>query len=276
MIPNPPPASSGACPFGRCRRGFTLIELLVVIAIIAILAALLLPVLTKAKNKAKRIQCLNDMSQLQKCALMYSGDNNGVFAQNEPTAAKSTNSWIQGDMSDTPSAYGQVTPGVLDSTNQLCLSTGKFWQYNNSPGIYHCPADPILVSGTPRVRSVSMNGWIATTRSQTFFSGAGNYRSYLKESDLMVPGPSMTWMLIDEHEMSINDGWFAVDMTDGRPFADFPATRHDRGYGLSFCDGHAEIYKMVDGRTHWPVPGNVNSPINPDWAKLKYASSALQ
>ena len=258
------------------RRGFTLIELLVVIAIIAILAAMLLPALAKSKEKGKQIQCVNNLHQLTLCAAMYATDNNGVFAENMPTAAASKNSWIQGDMSDNVGVYGQVTPGVYDSTNLQDLVTGKFWTYNNSAGIYHCPSDPSQRDGVPKVRSYSMSGWIGTKRAQTFAPGNSLYLAYLKETDLTLPGPSRTWMLIDEHELSINDGWFYVDMSQQRPFADFPATRHSRGYGLSFCDGHAEIFKFHDGRSQWPVPMNINSPPNQDWLRLRDVTSALQ
>jgi len=255
-------------------RAFTLIELLVVIAIIAILAAMLLPALARAKEKAKQIKCLNNIKQLTLCAVMYAGDNNGTFAENLPTAPLSKNSWIQGDMSDNVGVYGQVTPGVYDSTNQLCVQTGKFWPFNMSLEIYRCPSDPGNRNGIPKVRSYSMNGWVGTSRSKTFSAGLQNYRAFLKESDLTQPGPSRTWMLIDEHELSINDAWFFVDMTGVRAFADFPATRHNRGYALSFCDGHSEIYKMKDGRSIWPVPANINSPLNNDFAKLRDVSSA--
>jgi prepilin-type N-terminal cleavage/methylation domain-containing protein len=255
--------------------GFTLIELLVVIAIIAILASLLLPALSKAKEKGRQTACLNDIRQLTMCDLMYMGDNNGFFAENNPTAAMSKGSWIQGDMSDDVAEYGQVTPGVLDSTNLLDISTGVFWPYDKSYQIYHCPSDPSMTDGVPRVRSCSMSSWVGTTHMQSFATGDADFRVYMKESDLTVPGPAATWLLIDEHEKSINDGFFAVDMSDGRPFADFPATRHNRGYCISFCDGHSEIYKFVDGRSNWPVPGNINSPPNPDWIKLRNVTSAL-
>ena len=258
------------------RAAFTLIELLVVIAIIAILAAMLLPALAKAKEKARQTKDLNNLRQLTICAVMYAGDNNGTFAENVPTKAGSSNSWIQGDMSDNPGVYGQITPGVPDSINPLCIQTGKFWPYNSSLEIYRCPSDPAKTNGIPKVRSYSMNGWVGTTRSKGFSSGLQNYRAYLKETDLSVPGPSRTWMLIDEHESSINDGWFFVDMSGARAFADFPATRHNRGYAISFCDSHAEIFKLRDGRSRWPVPSTVNTPTNPDFTRLRDASSALQ
>jgi prepilin-type processing-associated H-X9-DG protein len=189
----------------------------------------------------------------------------------------SLGSWIQGDMSD---AYPKVTSGVLDSTNQLCIITGTFWPYNNSFGIYHCPADLSNRKGIPRVRSYSMNGWMASQEANgtqrvvaDLGAGALNYMVFNKDSD--VRSTATTWYLVDEHELSINDGLFLVIMPGCSTTSpiDLPATRHNRGYGLSFCDGHSEIYKLMDSRTKWPEPQGMISPSNPDYVKLQNVTS---
>lgn len=258
----------------RCRRGFTLIELLVVVGVIAILAGMLMPALSKAKVKAHRVSCINNLRQLTLAWLMYANDHDRLPENYhfDPSGVLNTNTWIRGTMDDNP-AYGQFEPGVLDSTNRNTIIGGKLYPYNQSAPIYRCPTDRSLTKGVPRVRSYSINGWMGGRP----LAGQDQFRVFRRQTDIVHPGPSEAFVFIDEHEKSINDGWFAVDMKGSRGFLDAPAVRHGDRYPLSFADGHAEAWKINDERTlKWvslPIP---NNPKNPDWARLQAASSSLE
>ena len=118
-----------------------------------------------------------------------------------------------------------------------------------------------------------MNGWMGGRP----LAGPDEYRVFLKEEEIVEPSPSKAWVLIDEHEKSINDGWFAFDMVGNRGFIDVPASRHDRRFPLAFADGHAEVWKLDDTRTiKWetlPIP---NNPQNIDWVRMQAATSSLK
>jgi prepilin-type N-terminal cleavage/methylation domain-containing protein/prepilin-type processing-associated H-X9-DG protein len=263
---------SRACAGNPRIAAFTLIELLVVIAIIAILAGLLLPALAKAKAKALQTSCLSNTKQLILCWKMYS-DDHGRIPDNyffDEAGIPNLSMWVRGSVDDSPS-YGQFEDGVLDSTNLNTIASGKLYPYNQSTRIYRCPADKTMTDGVPRVRSYSMNGWMGGRP----LAGQDQFRIFLKETDIIDPPPTQAWVLIDEHERSINDGWFAFDMLGERGFVDVPASRHDRRFALAFADGHSEIWELRDARTlHWqtlPIP---NSPPNPDWLRLRASTSS--
>ncbi len=195
---------------------FTLIELLVVVAIIGLLAGMLLPALAKAKSKAQRTVCLSQLKQLTLSWTLYSLDNDGRLAETysfDSAGGLNTNVWVRGSMDDGP-AYGPVEPGRLDSTNVNTIKLGKLYPYNQSPAIYHCPADRSATKGVPKVRSTSINGWMGGRP----LAGQDEYRLFSTEADIINPGPSQAFVFIDEHEKSINDGWFAVDMRGNRGF----------------------------------------------------------
>jgi len=208
--------------------------LLLVIAIIAILAALLLPALATAQAKGKRTACLNNLKQSALSFQMYTADNDGKLAQNYPLQEASSNSWVLGDM--------KVSS---DSTNQTLIRQGKLFPYASQVALYRCPADPSNTGGALRVRSYSMNGWMGSRYMETYPRTSG-FRTFVRDSELAAAGPAKLWVIIDEHEVSIDDAWFLVTMDDSQPFASFPATRHEGSYGLNFADGHTEFYKLRD------------------------------
>ena len=236
------------------KSAFTLIELLVVIAIIAILAAMLLPALSKAKTKAQGILCMNNTKQIMLAWQMYTGDNNerivmsyhggaaaGGSIASDPKAAP----WVVGWLDWTANANS-------DNTNILFLIDDKYARLGRyvgkSKNIFKCPADK-YVSAQQRSR-----GWSERVRSISGNIGVGDgnattgpfdslYKHIKKTSDFIYPGPAETWVYLDEHPCSINDaGFFNPGVS---AWIDQPASYHNGAAGFSFADGHAEIHKWV-------------------------------
>lgn len=246
-------------PFARLSNGlaFTLIELLVVIAIIAILAALLLPALTKAKVKAQNIMCMSNGKQLTLAWIMYAQDNNERVIDSR--------AWLPNDGGWFPST---------DSTNISILRGGALNPYvGGNYGVYKCPCDLHTYLGKPVVRSVSMSCYIGVGWTAGFYV-------YYKLGDMNRPGPANTFVILDEGP-TINDAFFATDMDTydpqnmaGKHTTDAPATYHNKAGSLAFADGHSEIHKWRDARTYGILDYGWSSPNNRDIDWLQSKSSA--
>lgn len=258
--------SRNKVPFGEPLRrcGFTLVELLIVIAIIAILAALLLPALTRAKEKAQGTYCRNNLRQLTIAWVLYSGDFNDHLTFNAPIGWLATSvtdsdpsspgglkinngNWVHGMLGD---ANGTPT----SKTDPRLIMAGALFPYSKSIGVYKCPADMKAEIGLPTTRSTAMNEWLNPLGRWTMPSPP--FRAFRKQSDLVLPGPSEIWVFVDEDPDRIDDGMFFCNPLV-HLWEEMPASTHGNIGGFSFADGHVESRRWRDpvvlkhGNTVW-------------------------
>src|SRR5258706_1380722 len=249
--------SAGTDRTSFAQGAFTLIELLVVIAIIAILAAMLLPALSSAKEKANQVRCISNHKQLVLAWCLYEDENNGHLVLND-TQGVAYPSWIQGDMS--------TATGV---TNTGLIQMGLIYPYIKGAGVYRCPTDK-----TDDVRSYSMQPQLApymfgkAVDPQAMNSIPG-YPAIFSEKQMRRISTSHTLAFLDESPPSIHDGFLGIFATGDR-WWDVPAAWHSRGCNFSFADGHAEHWRWMDARTRMATSGTTTAN-NQDLQRLQAA-----
>ena len=250
----------------RFVRGFSLVELLVVVGMIAILCGMLLPAIGKARAKARGIQCLNNLRQLGLGWQMYADDSLGALVPNWGSGIAGMDatcpSWAGGVMDYTSSSHNTNTdylihPGVGDRPYGALLGP-----YTRDYKLYRCPADRswVEINGErfARVRSVSMNlytgaNWMGPLAKEGVDNGYFIYRNI---SDYRKLSPARAWVMLDEHEDSINGGGFVVDVIrrgSSAQLIDTPASYHNNACGFNFVDGHSEVRRWTDSRLIIPV-----------------------
>jgi prepilin-type N-terminal cleavage/methylation domain-containing protein/prepilin-type processing-associated H-X9-DG protein len=267
----------------RPAAGFTLIELLVVIAIIAILAALLLPVLSKAKRQAQSAICMNNLKQLTLCQHLYVLDNNDFFPPNNPAATFTVTT--NGDSFSYVLMLSWLPdPDAVTEYNPSNIINGLLFKYNTSLPIYHCPSDLSTLQaadGTPlpllRWRSYNMSESVNGNPDPEY---SPDIPAWTKFTAIRHPVPSGLFVLIDENADTIQDANYGSPPV-GSPYYeqniwwDMPSDRHGQGANISFADGHVEHWKWVYPKDAYYDGQAVAPQEMPDYQRIQNAMKQL-
>lgn len=265
----------------RKPKGFTLIELLVVIAIIAILAAMLLPALSRAKLKATETACLNNHRQLAMAWKMYASDNTDRIVGFDPSQL---DSWEWRGRSSDPALLYAVAALNLTGTAknikqmQLTFEKGALFQYARNSAIINCPGDRRSKLSGAAFAYDSYSGTLyldgeARTSAQTIY----------KETSLMTPSDRILWM--EEASPQLNGSGFAenlgsFDMYIGTKstyysdatWSDYPAVNHSSSSTMSYADCHSATHKWT-APSGYPTRSGPKTPCaDSQWEAQHYAS----
>jgi prepilin-type N-terminal cleavage/methylation domain-containing protein len=271
---------------GARAGGFTLLELLVVVAIMAILAAILLPALARARARAQGIFCLNNTRQLALAWQLYADDHDGRLPFNVGMSGsyRTPLNWVNNVMT-----WGASGPLDSDNTNAATITGASLGPFSGSPAIYRCPSDHFVgreqsaAGWDARLRSYSMNAMVGDAgdfSTNGFNINNPGYLQFFKVTQ--IPQPTEIFVFLDEHPDTIDDGYFlnksqayANGSSYGGPgysynvqWLDLPATYHGAATAFAYADGHSALHR-------WVVPGTLR-PVQPDVPYLPVAVAADQ
>jgi prepilin-type N-terminal cleavage/methylation domain-containing protein/prepilin-type processing-associated H-X9-DG protein len=221
------------------RRGFTLIELVVVAALLALLATLALPAHGKAGRSGHAVACANNLKQLIAGYLMYAHDNNDLALG--PSASDAVPAWCSGVLGSAP-----------DAIDEQLVRKSPTYRYVASPRVFRCPSDGsrFVFQGQwwPRNRSYAVNSFMGPPAF--IYPNSDIFKFARKLSDITAPGPSAVYVLLEEHENSINDSHFLpfkdLHQFGNQAWLDAPSGRHGNAAGLAYADGHSDIHRWLD------------------------------
>ena len=289
------------------KDGFTVIELLAVLAVLALVTAVLLPALAGTRQNSQVIECLANQRQLAAAWIMYANDNHDILVPNrglngangvsyngdprqqpqlQPGGANAD--WCPGNLLNT----GDVVPGPYPGGSRYnwWIQAGLLYPYINNINPYRCPADHSIVPRgggpfqAPALRTYSMNDFVqpmdAPGYGLTPWSGGPTvgYYFYTKLSTMTRPGPSKTFVFIEENTYSIDDGFFLVDPRETTRWVNSPAVLHGNASVLAFADGHTDTHRWTDSSMITATPsspggGTANWPADPNSKDLAWLYS---
>jgi len=257
-------------------KGFTLIELLVVLATVALLVAMLLPAIAGTRQNSQVIGCLANQKRLAAGWIMYARDNNDVLVPNRGLGGQSpltVNPLTNPDLRP-GGQYAQWCPGNMQNVTialnyDQWIKAGLLYPYLSSLSVYHCPADlnrvPRNVAPSfrkPALRTYSMNSWIQSMDGAGYNAAAWNgitgYVIYTKLANMSRPGPSKTWVFMEESPIGVDDAYFAVDPRQTTTWYNVPAVLHGNASVLAFADGHSDAHRWTDANMIHGIGANGN------------------
>ncbi len=259
-------------PFPRTNRGFTLIELLVVIAVIAVLMAILMPALNRAREQGKRAVCLGNVKQLGLAWVMYADENNDRIVSGltdgpgEGQVPHDEDGWVH---------WNGYSYDITDDAQLDAIRDGALFPFVKTEKLYRCPTG---LRGEMRTYAIvdAMNGWPVTGTDSIRIKKRSTVKRTSERLVFVDEGwtTAQSWSVPYDHEAWWGSTVSQTGILNNR-HKDPPPVRHGDGTVFSFADGHSEYWKWQDARTiaygKLEVGSDPAQPGNPDIRRVQKA-----